>query len=75
MKSIRLMFLILMLAVSTALMAQEGEGGGSVSDDSGIEGMNQEQSPYGYAIGGIFGAVSIDGKNYQQIGLRPEIKL
>ncbi len=34
MKSIRLMFLILMLAVSTALMAQEGEGGGSVSDDS-----------------------------------------
>ena len=37
--------------------------------------MNQEQSPYGYAIGGIFGAVSIDGKNYQQIGLRPEIKL
>ena len=75
MKSIRLMFLILMLAVSTALLAQEGEGGGSVSDDSGIEGMNQEQSPYGYAIGGIFGAVSIDGKNYQQIGLRPEIKL
>lgn len=75
MKSIRLMFLILMLSLSTALMAQEGEGGGSVTGDSGVAGMNQEQSPYGYAIGGIFGAVTIDGMNYQQIGLRPEVKL
>jgi hypothetical protein len=75
MKSIRLLFLILMLALSTVLMAQEGERGGSVSDYSGIEDMNQEQSPYGYAMGGIFGAVTIDGKNFQHIGLRPEIRL
>ncbi|HON16242.1 MAG TPA: hypothetical protein PLA51_07155 [Spirochaetota bacterium] len=28
-----------------------------------------------YMIGGVFGAVTVEGKNYQQIGLRPEIKI
>lgn len=28
-----------------------------------------------YMLGGVFGAVTIDGKNYQQIGLRPELQL
>lgn len=31
--------------------------------------------PYDFGMGAVFGAVSINGKNYQQIGLRPEIKL
>lgn len=29
----------------------------------------------GFLMGGVFGAVTIDGKNYQQMGLRPELKL
>ena len=35
----------------------------------------QKASSVDYLMGGVFGAVTIDGKNYQQIGLRPEIKL
>jgi len=46
------MFLILMLSVSTSLMAQEGEGGGGTVD-SGMDVIGQEQSPYGYAIAGF----------------------
>jgi len=76
MKSIRMLFLILVLAVSTALMAQEGAGGGGTDTLGSVSGdYAQAASPYGYALGGVFGAVSIDGMNYQQIGLRPEIKL
>ena len=76
MKIIRLVFLICILTASAALMAQEGQGGGdTIGGDSGSGEITPGESPYDYAIGGIFGAVTIDGKNYQQIGLRPEIKL
>ncbi len=76
MKKILLLLVSLMLSASM-LYAQEGEGGDTGAGDTGAgdTGAAQEQAALDYAIGGIFGAVTIDGMNYQQIGMRPEIKL
>lgn len=73
MRKLQILFAVLLLSISSMLYAQEGEGGNGTG---GVAGGDQAAgSVYDYAIGGIFGAVTIDGKNYQQIGLRPEIKL
>lgn len=47
-----------------------------VDVDSGIGTEEEVQArAVNYLFGGVFGAVTIDGKNYQQIGLRPELQL
>ncbi len=43
----------------------QGEKGGSSSAKSNVQ----------FGMGGIFGAATINGKNYQQIGFRPDIKI
>jgi len=47
-----------------------------VSDQVQQQTQDQVQAQaVGFLMGGVFGAVTIDGKNYQQMGLRPELKL
>jgi hypothetical protein len=63
MKKIPALIGILVL-LTIPLFAQEIEGDATstFSDDKGP-----------FSLGGLFGAVTVDGKNYQQIGLRPEL--
>ncbi len=49
----------------------ENGGGENFGADTGKE----EPGAVDFGLGGVFGAVTIDGKNYQQMGLRPEIRL
>lgn len=58
------------------LFAQEKDA--EQKDNTEIEITNDQQAQaqaINYMLGGVFGAVTIDGKNYQQIGLRPELQL
>jgi len=66
----RLCGILLLVALSYAagLSAEEGGSGAVVQPAGG-------PSPVDFGLGGVFGAVQINGKNYQQIGLRPELKL
>ncbi|PKL74317.1 MAG: hypothetical protein CVV27_21110, partial [Candidatus Melainabacteria bacterium HGW-Melainabacteria-1] len=68
MKKIRLILILLMIAFTTALAADEVP---AAPTDQAADG----QSPVNFGMGAVFGAVTIDGMNYQQIGLRPELTL
>ncbi len=68
MKRIRLILVLVLIAFSPALAADDEPA--APADPAAAE-----PSPVDFGMGAIFGAVTIDGKNYQQIGLRPELKL
>jgi hypothetical protein len=75
MTGFKIAFMIFVLLIGTNSFSQDksaevNEGGGVT-----IDGNSAESAAVDYMIGGVFGAVTIDGKNYQQIGLRPELKL
>lgn len=72
MKRTRLMLLALMLSFVSALSAQDPPAGTATQVPAGAGGA---PSAVDFGMGAVFGAVTIDGKNYQQIGLRPELKL
>lgn len=60
---------IFVLLFASAVLAQESPKAPAEQPPA------EAPSPFDFGMGAVFGAVSINGKNYQQIGLRPEIKL
>lgn len=70
----KIAFMILVLLICTNSFSQDTAAADS---DGGvtIDGDSAQAGAVDYMMGGVFGAVTIDGKNYQQIGLRPELKL
>jgi len=75
MKRTRLILLAIMLSFTAVLSAQPaGQGTQPPADQSGGD-AGVAPSPVDFGMGAVFGAVQIDGKNFQQIGLRPELKL
>ena len=72
MKRTRLILLALMLSFVSALSAQDPPAGTATQVPAGAGGA---PSAVDFGMGAVFGAVTIDGKNFQQIGLRPELKL
>ncbi len=71
--------IICALLLTTNLFSQDKTDGGGADKSSGdsfsMDGNQGAAGAFDYALGGVFGAVTIDGKNYQQMGLRPELKL
>ncbi len=65
----KVLFTLLTVFLSSAIFAQD-QPKSPASQPS-----TEAPSPFDFGMGAVFGAVTIDGKNYQQIGLRPEIKL
>jgi len=66
--------LLVMSSMSGVSFAQTGDGEVKNSDVN-TDIQTGDQSATDFFLGGVFGAVTIDGKNYQQIGLRPELKI
>lgn len=64
-------YLFIFLALATGAFAQDAPK--APADQSKSPG--EAPSAFDFGMGAVFGAVSINGQNYQQIGLRPEIKL
>jgi hypothetical protein len=58
-------------ADKTEKVSVESDAADNVTIDTDMT----QPSAVDYMMGGVFGAVTIDGQNYQQIGLRPELKL
>jgi hypothetical protein len=57
--------------VKTETITADKDPDGSAAIDPNM----QQASAVDFMVGGVFGAVTIDGKNYQQMGIRPELKL
>jgi len=86
-KSKIVILLVILLTVSGSFAQSKKKGGSPDKDttkvdadinDSGSMSIDPDASKsdaVNFLLGGVFGAVTIDGKNYQQIGLRPELKL
>ncbi|PKL18732.1 MAG: hypothetical protein CVV49_04755 [Spirochaetae bacterium HGW-Spirochaetae-5] len=70
----KIAFMILVLFICTNSFSQ-GKAPADTEGGVTIEGDSAESAAFDYMMGGVFGAITIDGKNYQQIGLRPELKL
>ena len=70
MKKLTAFVALILIMSSVFAFAQETE----VDVDIDANQKAQEQA-IDYLIGGVFGGTTINGQNYQQIGLRPELKL
>ncbi len=76
MARLKIVFMIFILLIVSNSFSQNKPA--AEVDESGAATVNTDAAQgaaVDYMIGGIFGAVTIDGQNYQQIGLRPELKL
>jgi len=77
MKKVSVLAVLVLLFTSAFLYAQK-KTDTDVNGETEMSEETQQQveaQAINYMLGGVFGAVTIDGKNYQQIGLRPELKL
>ena len=77
MKKLSALLVLILLMSSGILFAQrKTDVNVDVETDVSDETKQQAQAQaVNFLLGGVFGAVTIDGKNYQQMGLRPELKL
>ena len=72
---------VLALFIFAPLMAaysQNASGNMTIGTDtspSGAANISASSGDFGFLMGGVFGAVTVDGQNYQQVGLRPEISI
>jgi hypothetical protein len=56
----KIAFCLSLLVIGATVFAQEGDAAAP------------EAAASGFSLGGLFGGVTVDGKNYQMIGLRPD---
>jgi len=70
-----MIFILLIVSNSFSQKKNTADAEDSGTETVNINADNAQAGAIDYALGGIFGAVTIDGKNYQQMGLRPELKL
>lgn len=72
----KFLFFIFFFFVSlSVLYAQNTSGNVQYGTDTNLSGganVSGSSGDFGFFMGGVFGAVSVDGQNYQKVGLRPE---
>ena len=70
--------LVLTLLMSSGILYAQKKTDVNVDVETDVSDETKQQAQaqtVNFLLGGVFGAVTIDGKNYQQMGLRPELKL
>lgn len=75
---IAVLFIILLTVSGSFAQNTDSADKNVMNTENGTGVIGSDNTPPGnvnFGMGGIFGAITIDGKNYQQIGLRPELKL
>lgn len=76
MKRVSAIICLMLLFASGVLYAQKSSSTTTTEVDTEIGTGDQAQAQaLNYMLGGVFGAVTVDGKNYQQLGLRPELQI